>query len=193
MRLDHDWLELDIPANVVLGEGAYLYSAHAFLRYRSEADVGLRIGRHTAVYDATMFDLGPRGQLELGDYCVVNSPIIAVDSRVVIGSFAYISYEVYLADSAAQLPPPCLPSSPEDNRPEAEPSIVIGDDCWIGMRSVVLAGTRLGDGVIVGAGSVVDREFPPYSIVAGNPAVVVGSVQPGEGPRPGSKAFRVWH
>jgi len=193
MKLDHDWLDLDIPENVVLGEQTYLYSAYAFLRYRSEAAVGLRVGRHTAVYDATMFDLGPRGHLELGDYCILNSPVIAVDSSVVIGSFAYISYEVYLADTADQLPPPCRPSSGREPQCDAEPSIVIGDDCWIGMRSVVLAGTRLGDGVIVGAGSVVDAEFPSYSIVAGNPAQVVGSVQPGEGSRAGSKPFRVWH
>jgi acetyltransferase-like isoleucine patch superfamily enzyme len=48
---------------------------------------------------------------------------------------------------------------------------------WIGARAVLLKGTQLGKGSIVGAGTVVDFEVPAYSIVAGNPARVVGEVQ----------------
>ncbi|MDX1913400.1 MAG: CatB-related O-acetyltransferase [Saprospiraceae bacterium] len=48
--------------------------------------------------------------------------------------------------------------------------IVIGNDVWLGYRSVILAGVSIGDGAIVGACSVVTRDVPPYTIVAGNPA-----------------------
>lgn len=54
--------------------------------------------------------------------------------------------------------------------------IEIQDNVWIGARAVILGGARIGEGSIVGAASVVDFEVPPYSIVAGNPARVVGSV-----------------
>ena len=53
-------------------------------------------------------------------------------------------------------------------------NVTIGNDVWIGINSIVMSGVTLGDGMIVGAGSVVRRSFPPYSIVAGNPASLAG-------------------
>ena len=49
----------------------------------------------------------------------------------------------------------------------------IGNDVWIGSNSVVLGGVSIGDGAVVGAGSVVTRNVPPYAIVAGNPARIL--------------------
>ncbi|MBQ7271362.1 MAG: CatB-related O-acetyltransferase, partial [Campylobacter sp.] len=46
---------------------------------------------------------------------------------------------------------------------------VVGNDVWIGQNSLILPGSKIGDGVIIGASSVVGGEIPPYSIVAGNP------------------------
>lgn len=50
----------------------------------------------------------------------------------------------------------------------------VGRCCFIGARAMLLPGTRLGDGVIVGANAVVKGSFPDGSILAGNPARVVG-------------------
>jgi acetyltransferase-like isoleucine patch superfamily enzyme len=49
----------------------------------------------------------------------------------------------------------------------------VGNDVWIGANSVVLKGRTIGDGAIVGAGSIVTRDVPPYAIVAGNPARLI--------------------
>lgn len=49
----------------------------------------------------------------------------------------------------------------------------IGSDVWLGANSVILKGCTIGDGAIVGAGSVVTRDVPPYGIAVGNPAKVV--------------------
>ena len=54
-------------------------------------------------------------------------------------------------------------------------SVVIGNDVWVGQDVMILGGVVVGDGAIVGAGSVVTRDVPPYSVVAGNPAVVLKS------------------
>lgn len=50
---------------------------------------------------------------------------------------------------------------------------LIGNDVWIGGNVVILEGTRIGDGAIVGAGSVVTKDLPPYSISVGVPAKVI--------------------
>ncbi len=51
--------------------------------------------------------------------------------------------------------------------------IIIGENCWLGMNSVILPGVQLGNGVIVGAGSVVNRSFTENNIlIAGVPAVI---------------------
>ena len=57
-----------------------------------------------------------------------------------------------------------------DTEPEL---VVIGDDCWIGYRAIILPGVRIGKGVVVGAGAVVTKDVPDYAVVAGNPARVV--------------------
>ena len=57
---------------------------------------------------------------------------------------------------------------------EEDLDIVVEEDVWIGARSTLLRGTHLGRGCIVGAGSVVRGSVPPYAIVLGNPAKVIG-------------------
>jgi carbonic anhydrase/acetyltransferase-like protein (isoleucine patch superfamily) len=51
----------------------------------------------------------------------------------------------------------------------------IGDDCWLGMNTVVLMGVKLGKGTVVGANAVVTKSFPDYAIIGGVPAKVIGS------------------
>jgi acetyltransferase-like isoleucine patch superfamily enzyme len=52
--------------------------------------------------------------------------------------------------------------------------IYIGNNCFIGTKSILMPGCRLGNNVIVGAGSVVRGEIPDNSMVIGNPAIIVG-------------------
>jgi maltose O-acetyltransferase len=56
---------------------------------------------------------------------------------------------------------------------DKEEAVVIGNDVWIGANVIILPGVKIGDGAIIGAGSVVTKDVEEYSIVAGNPAKVV--------------------
>lgn len=48
--------------------------------------------------------------------------------------------------------------------------VTIGNGCRIGTRAIILPGMHIGEGAVVGAGSVVTRDVPPDTVVAGNPA-----------------------
>lgn len=50
---------------------------------------------------------------------------------------------------------------------------IIGNDVWIGCNAYLKAGIKVGNGAVIGAGSVVTDDVPPYAIVAGNPAVII--------------------
>ena len=52
--------------------------------------------------------------------------------------------------------------------------VIIGNDGWIGYGTIILSGVKIGDGSIIGAGSVVTKDVLPYTIVAGNPAREIG-------------------
>ncbi|PKG80385.1 hypothetical protein CXF80_19970 [Shewanella sp. Actino-trap-3] len=51
--------------------------------------------------------------------------------------------------------------------------VSIGDDCWLGARSIILPGVSLGKGVTVCAGAIVTKSFPDYSVIAGVPAKIM--------------------
>ena len=57
---------------------------------------------------------------------------------------------------------------------DTEKDIIVEEDVWIGANVTLLAGSHIGRGVSIGAGTVVRNEVPPYSVVVGNPAKIVG-------------------
>ena len=54
------------------------------------------------------------------------------------------------------------------------PYTTVEDDVWIGHRAIIFAGIKIGRAAIIGAGSVVTKDVPPYTIVAGVPAKKIG-------------------
>ncbi len=55
--------------------------------------------------------------------------------------------------------------------------IVVGNNCFIGCRSTILPGVKIGDNVIIGAGSIVNRDIPSNSVAAGVPCRVICSLE----------------
>ena len=56
---------------------------------------------------------------------------------------------------------------------EENKKIIIGNDVWIGRRSIIMDGVKIGDGAIVASGAVVTKDVPPFAIVGGIPAKVI--------------------
>jgi maltose O-acetyltransferase len=56
---------------------------------------------------------------------------------------------------------------------DEQKEIIIGDDVWIGQRVIITPGKKIGNGVIIGTGSVVSKNIPDYAIAAGNPIKII--------------------
>lgn len=191
--LPWDWYAGTIPDNVVLEDDTYIETSLSFKLYRSQAPVGLRLGRGSAVYKDTMFDLSSRAQVQVGECALIHGARIVCDAELKIGNYALISWQVVLMDTY-RLPCDRLKrrqileraadrgESPSADVP-AQP-ISIGDNVWIGFDACILPGVTIGEGAVVGARSVVSQDVPPYTVVAGNPARVVRQLAGGSDREP---------
>ena len=188
--LSWDWFPGTIPRNVAVDETAYIETTFSFCFFRSRLERGIEIGRGASTYLGTMFDVGPRGRVKLGDYALVHGARIICDCEILIGECALISWNVVLMDTYR------VPLNIRDRRRELElvparqprlasaevPAlpIHIRRNVWIGFDACVLPGVTIGEGSVVGARSVVAEDVPPYTVVAGNPARAIRRLEPDE-------------
>ena len=196
--LPWDWFPGRVPENVTLDAEAYLETTYSFQLFRSLRPDALHIGRGASVYLGVMFDLGPQARVKIGEFTLMNGSRIVCSSEITIGDYCLISWNTVLMDSWR------LPFDPVARRRELEqvplrnprhtavdaPSqpIRIADKVWIGFDSCVLPGVTIGEGSVVGARSVVDKDVPPFTIVAGNPARVIRRLDP-DPPAPSTGHF----
>jgi acetyltransferase-like isoleucine patch superfamily enzyme len=176
-HLDHDWFPRPLPENLEVAERSWLYSSYAFVHATARLPSAVRVGHDTGIYNGTFFDLGPHAEIEIGNFCTLVGVIIRTDARVKIGDFTFLAHEVVMADSPFAAPPTPQGAPFGPRTPTSDSAIILGENCWVGMGAVLLAGTHLGEGCVVGAGAVVNFVAPPFSIIAGNPARVVGSAK----------------
>ena len=103
-----------------------------------------------------------------------NNSQLGVNSRigpfVWIGSDVVMGPDVVIMTTAHAFENPGEPIRLQGDLPVK--SVKVGNDVWIGTRVIVMPGVTLGNGSVIGAGSVVTRDIPPLAIAAGNPARV---------------------
>jgi maltose O-acetyltransferase len=94
-----------------------------------------------------------------------------IDRDVTIGDDVVMGPDVIIMTSAHAFEDPDIPINLQGAR---EPMPVrIGRDVWIGTRVIILPGVEIGEGSVIGAGSLVSRSIPPFSVAVGVPARVV--------------------
>jgi maltose O-acetyltransferase len=114
--------------------------------------------------------------IEIGEETVLNNSatLISEGARIRIGKRCLIGSELHVLDTNAHE----LNIGMRNLADQSPQSVDIGDDVFIGSRVSILKGCSIGNGCVIAAGSVVPPNFvaPPLSIIAGNPARLVGIV-----------------
>lgn len=147
------------------------------------------IGAHTHV-KGELLTFGSGGKIVIGEYCYIGEQSHIWSAKSIdIGDRVLISHNVNIFDNAthplnARARHEQFKSIISDGHPKninlAERPIVIANDVLIGCMSIILKGVTIGQGSIIGAGSVVTKDIPPYSIAVGNPAVVIREIPENE-------------
>ena len=178
----HFWIQRLIGrATCRLANGAFL-SHTARIRNALGDSSKIVIGSNSHIRGELMI-FGHGGKISIGEWCYVGvGTRIWSSATIEIGNRVLISHSVNIFDNlthplraterheqAIQIFTTGHPRKIDlDERP-----VKIGDDAWIGACAMILRGVSVGKGGVVAAGAVVTKDVPEYSIVAGNPAVLV--------------------
>lgn len=106
--------------------------------------------------------------IKIGDNCSLNGTVIHSRDSVIIGDNCMFGPGVVILDNDSHN----ISIDPVVRRTGkiAESPVVIGNNVWIGMRSIIMKGVRIGDNSIIAAGSVVTKDVPSNQLFGGNPA-----------------------
>lgn len=153
-------INCEMKDNIIVGENSFINNSI--------------IGNHVQINRSNMI-VGSK----LGDYTYTG--MNTVIKHATIGKFCSISWGVSISGGNHNYhyisPHPFIHLKSfglvKENEKLEMKEINIGNDVWIGANASILSGISIGDGAVVGAGSVVTKDVPDYAIVAGNPAKII--------------------
>jgi len=145
------------------------------------------VGAHTHVR-GELLTFWNSGKIQIGEWCYIGEGTrIWSQASVSIGNYVLIAHLVDIHDTNShpidwqerRLDSEAILSGNDYRTPTqtlAAP-VVIEDDVWIGFKASIMKGVTVGRGAIVSAGSVVTKAVEPWTVVGGNPARVIGTLE----------------
>ena len=167
-----------VNSQLLLGENCEIESSAIFI-YNENSIIFLegknRIGRNSEIqpskngkitigYGTSIQDRNILlGDIKFGRYCLTAPNVYISSGR----HFYNFKSEYYIKDQDKMV------HSDVNMDSETSRTVIIEDDVWIGINCVVMSGITIGRGSVIGANSVVTKSIPPFSVAAGNPAIVI--------------------
>ena len=124
-------------------------------------------GKNIKIQSQVLF--GRFTDITIGDNTAINERSRL--RNVCIGSDVLIAPEVYILHSGHSYSRIDIPIKLQGETFYSK--TIVENGAWIGARSIIMPGKRIGEGAIIAAGSVVTKSVPPYAIVGGNPASII--------------------
>ena len=164
-----------IHAATVLAEEHYARGEQAQAMHVYREHLG-HLGEHSHIRPGARFDYGVNTYI--GDGSFFNFGCVFLDvCPIRIGSTVLVGNNV-------QFLTPTHPINVQDriNFWEGALPITVGNNVWIGGGAIILGGVTIGENAVIGAGSVVTKDVPANTIVAGNPARTIRTIDPQQRP-----------
>lgn len=143
----------------------YYNNLHVKPRRAMTIGAGVKISPTATFTEGRLIALGDR--VAIGSRCRLWAG--PTRGRITLGADALLGPDILLITANYRF----NDGAPVTEQAMDEADIAIGPDVWIGAKAVILPGTEIGQGAIIGAGSVVRGTVPPYAVAVGNPARVV--------------------
>lgn len=159
-RIANIWLELCVYKLHCVGHVPF----HHFRRlwYRI---AGMKIGKGSTIHMGARF-YDPRNIVVGEDTIIGEFAVLDGRAKLKIGNHVDIASEVMIYNSEHDVE--------SEHFSAHDAPVVIEDYVFIGPRSIILPGVTIGKGAVVGAGAVVTKDVPPFAIVGGVPAKIIG-------------------
>jgi acetyltransferase-like isoleucine patch superfamily enzyme len=109
--------------------------------------------------------------IRIGDDCCLNGTVVHSNSAVFIGNNCLFGPGVVIVDNDAHNTS-IDPVRRRQGKTNESP-VIIGNNVWVGMHSIIMKGVHIGDNSIIAAGSIVTRNVPCNSLFGGNPAAFI--------------------
>lgn len=141
-----------------------------WLRYINCKKIFKKCGKKVNIGNNAYFGKGL--EIEIGNYSGIGVNC-KVPDNLILGNYVMMGPNVTIYDSKHNFSRTDMPILMQGMTRANQ--TIIEDDVWIGSHSIILPGRRIQKGTIIGAGSVVTKDFPPFSIIGGNPAKLIGT------------------
>ena len=161
--------------NISIGEGAFVADTARMicggLPPYVVAEGSISLGADSIVRESAML-ITYGGKIEIGPRCTINPfSLLQGNGGITIGEDVLIASHVSIISANHEFRQRNVKIRAQG---ETAKGIVIEDDVWIATHATILDGVTIGRGAVVAASALVNKDVPPYSIVAGVPAKVVG-------------------
>lgn len=160
------------------GIAQYLPNSYSAIPWIGRASNALRVmlchgifkkcGHIRTINRRVSFGAGHR--IEIGDESGIGANT-TIPNGTIIGNHVMLSRQCFILNRNHKFDRTDIPINDQGFEDYAQ--TIIEDDCWIGMRTVLTPGRHVSKGTIVGMGSTLTKDFPPYSIVGGAPAKLI--------------------
>lgn len=173
---------LKLRIDITIGSGSLVFFRTRFnnfsgntIQIGNNCKIGCsRHGYHAGMpFYTTLLNDGGNSRIEIGDNCRLNGVYIHAQDSIKIGANCVMASGISIMDSNGHQ----VNSVDRTKGRDVPKGITIGNNVWIGLNSIILKGTTIGDNCVVAAGNVVKGEFPKNVVIQGNPATIVSTFQ----------------
>jgi len=177
-----------IPNNIIATCGKNVVFRDTSRVINSTMDKGKIVLDDNVLIDGELLVFNYGGMISVGEYSYIGmGSRVWSGENVTIGKYVLISHNVGISDTSAheinyleraeRYKELLEKGFPKDKAGIKTAAIVIDDYAWINPDSIIMRGVTIGKGAIVGAGSVVTKDVPPFTLVAGNPAKIIKKLE----------------